>query len=1164
MTGTRFDHLSPGVVVRGPLLPEPVEVITTIPMGESVKLVAKGLRTGQVHDPILSPAQLAQLTISPTTEPFDGDPVRFRLGVEAERLGLAYEYDPYFSLSIARVDPLPHQLEAVYEYFLALPRIRFLLADDPGAGKTIMAGLLLKELKIRGLVQRTLIVAPANLTFQWQREMKDKFREQFEVMRGEILRSQYGQNPWQEKNQVVTSVSWISRIEDAKESLLRSRWDLIIVDEAHKMSAYSHDKKTLAFQLGEALGDRTDHYLLMTATPHKGDPENFRLFLSLLDRDVYGDVKSLEEAMRRHEAPFYLRRTKEALVTFPDGDGKVHPLFTNRDVRTAKFDLDGEEYDFYDALTRYVEDQSIKAASSDSPQARALGFTMAMLQRRFASSVYAVRRSLERMRDKRERILEDPEKHRQEQIERKLPDDFDDLTEEEQEEIRGQLEDVVLSVDPAALRDEIQRLGKLIEHAKALQARDLPAGQAGVESKLTKLREVLHENNIFDDPRMKLLLFTEHKETLDYLAGDGKDGRPFGKLREWGLSVTQIHGGMKIGDRDTPGTRIYAEREFREEAQVLVATEAAGEGINLQFCWFMINYDIPWNPVRLEQRMGRIHRYGQTHDCLIFNFVAVNTREGRVLQKLLSRLLEIKNELGTDKVFDVVGEVFPSNLLEKLFREMYAQRLSAPSIEERIVREINPERFREITDSTLEGLAKRELNLGALIGKSAEAKERRLVPEVIEDFFVAAGPIAGVHPVPTGRQAAEQRGKPHVYRIGKIPKTLVTLGDEMEPRFGRLGKTYQRITFDKGQLGDDPTLEWVTPGHPLFEVVRADVHERVTDDLRRGATFFDLHSAQPYRIDVFGASIKDGRGNTLHRKLFVIRADLDGTLSVRQPTLLLDVNPAPKGTAAPAAHALPDRQAVELELVNRALTPFLTEVSEQRARENQTVRKHLEISLGELIHRQNLQLAELVSKQQAGDTTPGLAGNIAQAEQHLDELNRRLELRRDQLEMERHCTIGDILHLGRAWVLPHPDRTSPGIAPMVRDEEIERIAVQEAIKFEEARGWVVESVEAENRGFDLISRKPHPHDPKTFVEVRFIEVKGRAGVGEVALSANEYKTAQRLGGDFWLYVVYNCAETPELHVIHDPARLGWKPVVRVEHYHLGPNEILRGADDTGR
>jgi superfamily II DNA or RNA helicase len=219
------------------------------------------------------------------------------------RLGLAYEYDPYFSLSIARVDPLPHQLEAVYDYFVKLPRIRFLLADDPGAGKTIMAGLLIKELKIRGLVKRTLVVTPANLSFQWQRELKDKFRENFEIIRSDVLRANYGTNPWQEKNQVITSVSWVSRIEDAKESLLRSSWDLIIVDEAHKMSAYSADKKTLAYQLGEALSQMTDHYLLMTATPHKGDPTNFCLFLSLLDRDVYGDVKSLEDAMARHEAP---------------------------------------------------------------------------------------------------------------------------------------------------------------------------------------------------------------------------------------------------------------------------------------------------------------------------------------------------------------------------------------------------------------------------------------------------------------------------------------------------------------------------------------------------------------------------------------------------------------------------------------------------------------------------------------------------------------------------------------------------------------------------------------------------------------------------------------------------------------------------------------------
>src|SRR5229473_7144 len=696
-------ELKANLIISGPIFPEPVQVMMTHDMGTLVKVIGKGLRTEKFYDPILDADQLNTITASPEKEPFDGDPVRFRLGIEALRLGLAYEHDPYFSLSIARVDPLPHQLEAVYDYFIKLPRIRFLLADDPGAGKTIMAGLLIKELKIRGLVKRTLIVTPANLSFQWQRELKDKFREQFEVVRGDVLRANYGSNPWQEKNQVITSVSWVSRIEDAKESLLRSQWDLIIVDEAHKMSAYSRDKKTLAYQLGAELSKMTDHFLLMTATPHKGDPDNFCLFLELLDRDVYGDVKSLEEAMRRHEAPFYLRRVKEALVTFPDPDtGKVKMLFTKRNVQTSEFQITDDEWDFYDALTRYVEDQSIKAASDDSARGRALGFTMAMLQRRFASSIYAVRRSLERMKDKREKILADPEAYRQSQIARKLPEDFEDLPEEEREEITAQLEDVVASVDPVALREEILQLGKLIVQACELEERE-------VERKLVVLKTVLTTQGIFNDPKMKLLLFTEHKDTLDFLAGDGKDGRPLGKLVKWGLSVTQIHGGMKIGDRDAPGSRIHAEREFRESCQVMVATEAAGEGINLQFCWFMINYDIPWNPVRLEQRMGRIHRYLQEKDCLILNFVSTNTREGRVLHKLFERLQSIEDDLDpkrTGKIFNVLGDIFPANQLERMLREMYAHNLTEEVIKHRIVEQVDTDRFRRITSSTLEGLAK--------------------------------------------------------------------------------------------------------------------------------------------------------------------------------------------------------------------------------------------------------------------------------------------------------------------------------------------------------------------------------------------------------------------------------------------------------------------------
>lgn len=1133
------EALKPNIIVHGPIFSEPVQVIVSIPMGDSVKLVGKGLNSGQVHEPVLTADQLNLLEATPEKEPFDGDPKSFRLGIEALRLALAYEYDPYFSLSIARVDPLPHQLEAVYDYFMALPRIRFLLADDPGAGKTIMAGLLLKELKIRGLVKRVLIVAPANLCFQWQREMKDKFHENFDIMRGEILRATYGSNPWQEKNQIVTSVSWISRIDDARESLLRSRWDMIIVDEAHKMSAYSADKKTLAYQLGENLSAMTDHYLLMTATPHKGDPKNFCLFLELLDKDVYGDVKSLEEAMRRNSAPFYLRRIKEALVTFPDPDtGDVKKIFTNREVQTVEFKIDDDEWDFYDALTRYVEDQSIKASADDSARGRALAFTMAMLQRRFASSIYAVRRSLERMRDKRQKILDDPEAYRQEQIAKKYPEDFDELTDEEQQAIIDALESIVASIDPEALKQEIIQLNQLIVQARSLEQRE-------VESKLVKLREVITDEGVFRNPKMKLLLFTEHKDTLDYLMG---------KLREWGLSVSQIHGSMKIGDRNTPGTRLYAEKEFRDEVQVLVATEAAGEGINLQFCWFMINYDIPWNPVRLEQRMGRIHRYGQEHDCLIYNFAAINTREGRVLQKLFDRLKEIRKELGTDQVFDVVGEVFPSNLLEKMFRDMYAKRTDVPDIEARIVKDIDAERFRAITESTLEGLAKRQLNLSAIIGRSAEARERRLVPEVIEGFFIDAGPLAGIHPKETGKNS-------HIYKIGRIPRNLWPIGERLEPRFGKLGRDYRQVVFDKALLSQDPTSEWVTPGHPLFEVVREEVNERVREDLQRGAVFFDLHHNKPYRLDVFSASVKDGKGNHLHRRLFVVEVNPDGSMFVRQPTIFLDLALAPKGTAAFDGIGLPDRQATEQILIEKALNPFLSVTVAEREREIKTISQHIEISLNELIHRQNLRMAELLEQQQQDEKSPLLAANIKQVEDRIDELNGRLERRREEIEKERQCMIGDIQFLGRAWVLPHPERTSPSILPIVKDDKIEKIAIEAVIAYEKEHGREPESVEDQNRGFDLISRKMHPEDPKTATEVRFIEVKGRSAVGEVALTTNEYKTAERLKNDCWLYVVFNCASTPEIHLIRDPVRLKWKPLVKIEHYHLEAGKILETNHD---
>ncbi len=219
----KIEQIKPDTIIRGPFFAEPVKVIKTVLMGNSLKIVGEGMETGKVHQPILTFEEISLLEFSLETNPYDGDAHKFRLGIEAMRLALAYEYDPYFSLSIAKVDPLPHQLEAVYDYFLKLPRIRFLLADDPGAGKTIMAGLLIKELKVRGLIQRVLIVTPASLSFQWQRELKEKFREDFKIVRSDLLRANYGTNPWQDSNQVITSVSWVARIEDANESLLRSQ-----------------------------------------------------------------------------------------------------------------------------------------------------------------------------------------------------------------------------------------------------------------------------------------------------------------------------------------------------------------------------------------------------------------------------------------------------------------------------------------------------------------------------------------------------------------------------------------------------------------------------------------------------------------------------------------------------------------------------------------------------------------------------------------------------------------------------------------------------------------------------------------------------------------------------------------------------------------------------
>ncbi|MEN3186822.1 MAG: DUF3883 domain-containing protein [Atribacterota bacterium] len=642
---------------------------------------------------------------------------------------------------------------------------------------------------------------------------------------------------------------------------------------------------------------------------------------------------------------------------------------------------------------------------------------------------------------------------------------------------------------------------------------------------MEKLQEVLSDQNIFSDPNMKLIIFTEFKETLDFLVE---------QLRQWGLRVTQIHGGMRIGDRDTPDTRLWAEQRFREEAQVLVATEAAGEGINLQFCWLMINYDIPWNPIRLEQRMGRIHRYGQERDCLIFNFVAANTREGQVLGRLLERLKEIRKELGSDQVFDVVGQVIPANYLERLFRDLYAGRVSPQAALERLVTDLDRERFARICRSTLEGLARRDLNLSAILGKTAEAKERRLVPEVVEEFFLQAAPLVGL---------SISQKRDGVYMIDRVPRHLIQVSERLEARFGPLSRDYRRITFDKRRLSQDPTLEWVTPGHPLFEAVREALWEEVQEDLCRGAVFYGIGRKPPARLEVFAASIADGRENILHRRLFVVEITESGEKRLCQPTVFLDLIPANSPPAEKPSIPV-DSQEVERFLFEEGLRAFLEEVKQERLKELETITRHVELSLNTLIDRQQRQIAELIERQQHGEEV-SLA--LIEAQKRLEELIDRFERRRRELAQEQKLAIADIARIGSALVLPYPEEEA--VRELIPDVEVERIAMEVAMRYERERGWLPEDVSGENRGFDILSRHPESG------QVRFIEVKGRAASGPIVLTPNEYKAARRLRKDYWLYVVFDCATKPQLLAVQDPAQLEWEPVMKIDYFRISPYKI---------
>src|SRR5437870_6903995 len=908
-----------------------MRVETVRPGGPDTWIVGLvGTQSERFRNVTLSLADLKGLKILEPTCSYKGDGQVLRLGLQAYALGIAYECDPYCGLSISRVDPLPHQLESIYDHLLKLARVRFLLADDAGAGKTIMAGLLIRELKLRGLAERILIVCPANLAFQWQRELKEKFDEKFHVIRGDAIRDQFGINQWIEHKQILTSLDLAKRT-DILPGLKQVHWDFVIVDEAHRMSAADAEHKSQRYRLGEMLRESSDHLLLLTATPHKGDPANFSLFLQLLDQDAYADVRSIRAAMEQRRAPFYLRRTKEAMVYFPErqADGKwvARKIFTKRIPHTVDFKIDGDEDRLYRDVTAYVKAQSYKAAAEeDDPRSRAVGFLMAMYQRRLASSTFALHRSLEN-RAKRldEGLRRAQELARQAPPEIPDPEEFEEMEEAQRERLEEIIEAVTLSQNPQQVREEIAEL-------KALAAQAQQVEEAIVEAKLSRLKEVLHEQGFFGHPDQRLLLFTEFKDTLDYLVA---------RLKTWGFRVGFIHGSMKSGSRDEPGSRLYAEQQFKDGAiQVLVATEAAGEGINLQCCHILFNYDIPWNPNRLEQRMGRIHRYGQTKDCLIFNFVATNTIEGRVLQRLLEKLQEIRDALDDDAVFNVVGEVLPAAHVERVLRDYYSGRLGDADLEDRLLRNVDEGQFRAICQNALEGLASKKLNLEMLIERRAQAQERRVVPETIARFLREAAEFVPL-------TLKDIPSLPHTFEPARTPPVLRRYEKDPDWKLPALTDRHPRCSTDR-EAAETNSLEWVTPGHPLFEAIRRHTHAQALDVFGKGATFYSLEHERPARIDFYRARVVDGLGQVIHERLFAMEIAEGGEPRLQEPSRLGNFTPATPPGELPAVATLPEATAW---LHEQALAPFLEGTRKDRLAEVERVSAHVELSLTELLQR---------------------------------------------------------------------------------------------------------------------------------------------------------------------------------------------------------------------
>jgi len=1104
-------NLKEGNIIEGPFWPERIRVISYRKIGASIEVYGVGLNTGRFYSRILTSSDLDKIKwVEAKKRDFSGDAESFFLVIEGRRIRLAHQFDPLYAVNVSQIDPLPHQIDGVYFHILRHPRIRFLLADDPGAGKTIMAGLLLKELKQRGLVNRILIVVPGHLKDQWIREMKEKFSETFKVIDRAVIEASWGRNVWLEENQAITSMDFAKQ-EDVMLSLAEATWDLVIVDEAHKLAAYEYGAgkitKTQRYKLGELLSRNSNFLLFLTATPHRGDPSNFRLFLDLLEPGFFATNEILMESIRNRENPIFLRRLKEDLKTF---DGT--PIFPPRKVKTVKYRLSPDEKRLYNAVTEYVEKYYNKALEiEEEKRRRNITFALLILQRRLASSVRAVRKSLERRKGKLEELLKQGELIQEVgYISEEVLEDMPEKERwEKEEELLGKL---TSSKTLEELKEEIDKLGELIQLAKEIEKKE-------IETKLSELKRVMEIEKL-KEKKEKLLVFTESKDTLDYLVE---------KIREWGFSVTYIHGGMDLDKR------IQAEHEFREKAQIMVSTEAGGEGVNLQFCWLMVNYDIPWNPNRLEQRMGRIHRYGQQYEVHIYNLVAIDTKEGKILEKLLTKLEIIGEQMG--KVFDVIGDIVSAYLpagktLQDLIIEAITNKRSLDEILQDFERVPDEEAIKRAKEAALEGLATRYIDFSRILGEMRTAKENRLVPEYIEKFFLKAAEKLEVK---------IERRKDGFWKITNVPYELRDLPYHFKIKYGSVFKEYGKFSFDKEKAFKEQA-EFIAPGHPLLEAIIEKIFEKYSGEVEKGATFIDPSGMMNGFIWFLEGQINDGNDQVAGRRIFALYQDNQNNIKQVSPSILWDLKPANPNSFNITNTTIVNEDAVIAFAVENVLTKYLNEIKVQREHDAEIKKKYGLRSLQELMLRSEEKLIEYETKRAKGKEIPEA---VIQAERRKKEdfERKKAELEK-RIQAETNLLLSPPKILGVARVVPQ----LPVEDELKEDLEIEKIGMQIAMNFEISHERDPEDVSSQNLGFDIRSRTPDG-------SYRYIEVKTRAREGKIALTPNEWLMAHRLGDEYWLYVIVNVATKPELYTIQNPAsKLKPNEMVEIVRYIIDKDD----------